>query len=112
MATSPNSHLRDSTLTLVKGLNAGVISKVTTTQVVEMSVTVNNNIPIQDYLHRDNQTQYIDSCLNLLTMDTVFSPQGGCFGEIKQIKVSNLLFISAFLQLEHKGNLHWGESTR
>ncbi|CAH3021291.1 unnamed protein product, partial [Porites evermanni] len=32
--------------------------------------------------------------------------------QIKQIKVSNLLFISAFLQLEHKGNLHWGESTR
>ena len=57
--------------------------KVTTTQVVEMSVTVNNNSPIQDYVHRDNQTQYIDSCLSLLTMDTVFSPQGGCFGEVQ-----------------------------
>ena len=45
----------------------------TTAQGVEMSVTVNNNSPIQDYLHRDNQTQYIDSCLNLLTMDTVFN---------------------------------------
>ena len=57
--------------------------KVTTTQVVEMSFTVNNNSPIQDYLHRDNQTQYIDSCLNLLAMDTVFSPQGGCFGKVQ-----------------------------
>ena len=29
----------------------------TTTQVVETSVTVNNNIPIQDYVHPDDQTQ-------------------------------------------------------
>ena len=28
----------------------------TTTQVVETSVTVNNNIPIQDYDHPDDQT--------------------------------------------------------
>ena len=29
----------------------------TTAQVVETSVTVNNNSPIQDYVHLDNQTQ-------------------------------------------------------
>ena len=29
----------------------------TTAQVVETSVTVNNNSPIQDYIHPDNQTQ-------------------------------------------------------
>ena len=29
----------------------------TTTQVVETSVTVNKNSPIQDYIHLDNQTQ-------------------------------------------------------
>ena len=29
----------------------------TTAQVVKMSVTVNNNSPIQDYVHLDNQTQ-------------------------------------------------------
>ena len=29
----------------------------TTAQVVETSVTVNNNSPIQDYVHPDNQTQ-------------------------------------------------------
>ena len=29
----------------------------TTTQVVETSVTVNNNSPIQDYVHTDDQTQ-------------------------------------------------------
>ena len=28
-----------------------------TTQVVETSVTVNNNSPIQDYIHPDDQTQ-------------------------------------------------------
>ena len=28
--------------------------KMTTAQVVETSVTVNNNSPIQDYIHRDN----------------------------------------------------------
>ena len=31
--------------------------KMTTTQVAETSVTVNNNSPIQDYVHPDNQTQ-------------------------------------------------------
>ena len=31
--------------------------KMTTAQVVEMSVTVNNNSPIQDYVHPDDQTQ-------------------------------------------------------
>ena len=31
--------------------------KMTTVQVVEMSVTVNNNSPIQDYVHPNDQTQ-------------------------------------------------------
>ena len=31
--------------------------KMTTAQVVETSVTVNNNCPIQDYVHPDDQTQ-------------------------------------------------------
>jgi len=31
--------------------------KMTTAQVVETSVTVKNNSPIQDYIHRDDQTQ-------------------------------------------------------
>ena len=31
--------------------------KMTTAQVVEMSVTVNNNSPIQDYVHPDDETQ-------------------------------------------------------
>ena len=31
--------------------------KMTTAQVVETSVTVNNNIPFQDYVHPDDQTQ-------------------------------------------------------
>ena len=36
----------------------------TTAQVVETSVTVNNNSPIQDYVHPDDQTQpFDDSCV-------------------------------------------------
>ena len=31
--------------------------KLTTEQVVKASVTVNNNSPIQDYVHLDDQTQ-------------------------------------------------------
>ena len=31
--------------------------KMTTAQVVETSVTVNNNSPIRDYVHQDDQTQ-------------------------------------------------------
>jgi len=31
--------------------------KMTTSQIVETSVTVNNNSPIQDYVHPDDQTQ-------------------------------------------------------
>ena len=38
----------------------------TTAQVVETSVTVNNNSPIQDYVHPDDQTQPIIIIINLL----------------------------------------------
>ena len=44
----PRSHFKSSeSLTL----------NMTTAQVVETSVTVNNNSPIQDYVHPDDQTQ-------------------------------------------------------
>ena len=36
--------------------------KMTTAQVVETSVTVNNNSPIQDYVHPDDQTQPSSVC--------------------------------------------------
>ena len=35
----------------------GVVQKMTTAQVVETSVIVNSNSPIQDYVHPDDQTQ-------------------------------------------------------
>ena len=38
-----------------------LILKMTTAQVVETSVTVNNNSPIQDYVHPDDQTQPFES---------------------------------------------------
>ena len=31
--------------------------KMTTAQIVEASVSVNNNSPVQDYIHPDDQTQ-------------------------------------------------------
>ena len=34
--------------------------KMTTAQVVETSVTVNNNSPIQDYVHPDDQTKLVN----------------------------------------------------
>ena len=46
-STTPSTDVIQLTLTL----------KMTTAQVVETSVTVNNNSPIQDYVHPDDQTQ-------------------------------------------------------
>ena len=39
----------------------------TTSQVVETSVTVNNKSPIQDYVHLDDQTQPTFEDITLLT---------------------------------------------
>ena len=41
----------------VNGVQLTLTLKMTTAQVVEMSVTVNDNSPIRDYVHLDNQTQ-------------------------------------------------------
>ena len=41
--------------------------KMTTAQVVETSVTVNNNSPIQDYVHPDDQTQPFEMWIMLST---------------------------------------------
>ena len=38
-------------------VNRTLTLKMTTAQVLETSVTVNNNSPIQDYVHLDDQTQ-------------------------------------------------------
>ena len=44
----------------------------TTVQVVETSVTVNNNSPIQDYVHPDDHTQPLYDQLFLKTIKTKF----------------------------------------
>ena len=42
--------------------------KMATAQVIETSVTVNNNSPIQDYVHPDDQTQpTFDTLINCKT---------------------------------------------
>ena len=40
----------------------------TTAQVVETSVTINNNSPIQDYIHPDDQTQPFEDNMLKLTL--------------------------------------------
>ena len=46
--------------------------KMTTAQVVETSVTVNNNSPIQDYVHPDDQTQpTFEICFVLVLLSMV-----------------------------------------
>ena len=42
--------------------------KMTTAQVVETSVTINNNSPIQDYIHPDDQTQPFEDNMLKLTL--------------------------------------------
>ena len=42
--------------------------KMTTAQVVETSVTINNNSPIQDYIHPDDQTQRFEDNMLKLTL--------------------------------------------
>ena len=51
--------------------------KMTTAQVVETSVTVHNNSPIQDYVHPDDQTQptYIHSALFCSSYQDLFHCQ-------------------------------------
>ena len=42
---------------VISRVKVKITLKMTTTQVVKTSVTVNNNSPIQDYVHPVNQTQ-------------------------------------------------------
>ena len=52
----------------VFGVGGSLTLKMTTAQVVEMSVTVDNNSPIQDYVHLDDQPQPQPIKLNLLKL--------------------------------------------
>ena len=45
-------------------------AQMTTAQVVETSVTVNNNSPIQDYVHPDDQTQPFEVSTRKATKQT------------------------------------------
>ena len=42
---------------MIVQVNVVLTLKMTPAQVVEMSVTVNNNSPVQEYVHPDHQTQ-------------------------------------------------------
>ena len=64
--------------------------KMTTAQVVETSVTVNNNSPIQDYVYPDDQTQ----------------PTFEMTPELKPftVKIYILMVISLIIQTKQKNN--------
>ena len=74
----------------------------TTTQVVQTSVTVNNNSPIQDYVHLEDQTQ------PTFEMTPGFKP----FTNLQQYldKFTSLHFISCFILRVYFGN--WGTLAR
>ena len=48
--------------------------KMTTAQVVETSVTANNNSPVEDYVHPDDQTQptYLQLSCVVTTIYTIY----------------------------------------
>ena len=72
--------------------------KMTTTQVVETSVTVNNNSPIQDYVHPDNQTQ------PTLEMTPGFKPFTVIPIVLASIHNSLKLFTVVFCPKQRQGN--------
>ena len=49
--------------------------KMTTTQVVKWSVTVNSNSPIQDYVHPDDETQPTFEIYIVVIQLKYYSPQ-------------------------------------
>ena len=57
--------------------------KMITAQVVETSVTVNNNSPIQDYVHPDDQTQPIEIIIliTIIIIIIINSMQGWPYGK-------------------------------
>ena len=57
MYTLTNQIINQSIIPSTNVLQLTLTLKMTTAQVVETSVTVNNNSPIQDYVHTDDQTQ-------------------------------------------------------
>ena len=88
---------------IVKGLNPGVISKVgwfwssgwtqSWIGLLLLTVTVNNNSPIQDYVHPDDQTQptFKGECINLEVRD---GPLEKLWGGGKFLRRRNLFSLS------------------
>ena len=71
----------------------------TTAQVVETSVTVNNNSPIQDYVHPDDQTQPFEIKKKVIKSSEFDSYY--CFGSVSTEPNSQLGFLAiiAYRQL-------------
>ena len=66
--------------------------KMTTAQVVETSVTVNNNSPIQDYVHPDDQTQPTFEMLTIL-------PQFSKIFKYNYVLLNDVLLSRVFLDV-------------
>ena len=78
--------------------------KMTTAQAVETSVTVNNNSLIQDYVHRDDQTQpFENNCyLEIYTIDLVINKNVFTSVALRPFETSNPA--SAELNLMHSSH--------
>ena len=76
----------------------------TTAQVVEMSVIVNNKSPIQDYVHPDDQTQPFEMALfiDLYSWLNSYRKFGGFFVIISKtlLKACSVIIRKTFLELE------------
>ena len=77
-----------------------LVLKMTTAQVVETSVTVNNNSPIQDYAHTDDQTQPFE-------MTPGFKPF-----TINNLLTSSVRSLEGNLSLDVSTSLSLGRSTK
>ena len=73
----------------------------TTAQVVETSVTVNNDSPIQDYIHPDDQTQptFDIGYLGLQTSSPGVGGEGGTRVSLGYLNVTLLSYCLFFLRI-------------
>ena len=76
----------------------------TTAQFVETPVTVNNNSPIQDYVHPDDQTQPLETHCYMYTIGSVHTRTimlySACGGEFSNLHVSLIFFTMLFSKAE------------
>ena len=100
-----------STIPLTDVVQLTLTLKMTTAQVVETSVTVNNNSPIQDYVHPDDQTQptlKVFLLTNFSPACSVFQYKCAAF-RTRFLKLYQALFIGHFSEFSKPSHLRQGQ---